>query len=149
MLTEGVTVEAALTPVGVEGLQVITSGPALPDPGVALSSPEMYALVQELKTRADLVILDSPSLIAVTDSLILASLADDVLLVVRAAWTSDESLKQARDIFDQADVHVLGIVLNRVKGDAQAAGFHRHYMKLHKNGRGARWPLRFPSLPMF
>lgn len=149
VLTEGVTVEAALAPTQIEGLQVITSGPALPDPGVALSSPEMYALVQELKKRADLVILDSPSLIAVTDSLLLAPLADDVLLVVRAAWTSGESLKQATDLLKQVDVHVMGIVLNQVKGDAQAAVYHRHYMKLRKNGRVNRWPLRFPSLPMF
>ena len=99
-------------------------------------------------------IFDSPSLIAVADSLLLASLADDVLLVVRAAWTGDESLKQATAIFDHANVDVLGIVLNQVKGDAQAAGFHRHYMKLRGNGRRGRRPLRlpslsFPSLPMF
>jgi len=147
VLTEDITLEAALTPTGVEGLQVITSGPALPDPGVALSSPEMYSLLQELKKRADLVILDSPSLIAVTDSLLLASLADDVLLVVRAAWTSGESLNRATDILKQIDAHVVGIVLNQVKGDAQAEGYHRHYMKLRENGRVRRWPLGFHSLP--
>jgi len=129
LLTGDGILDEALASTSIEGLCILASGPMLPDPGVALSSPAMNALVQELKKRADLVIFDSPSLLAVTDAILLASRVDAVLLVVDASRTSRQVVEQATDHLRRSDANVVGGVLNKVSGGGQVDRYLRHYSK--------------------
>ena len=75
--------EDTLQDTGVEGLQVIASGPAPPDPAELLNSERMRELIKQLSQVADLVIFDTPPCIPVTDAQVLAHRVDGVVLVHR------------------------------------------------------------------
>ena len=138
LITGGTTLKDTLASPSIEGLHVIASGPMLADPGVALSSPAMNSLVQELKKRVDLVIFDGPPVIAVTDPLLLAPLVDSVLLVVQENRTTGAAVRQAMDLLGQVDANVVGVVLNKVKADETARAYSRYYRKYVKNSRANR-----------
>jgi non-specific protein-tyrosine kinase len=129
VLTGDASLEEALLSTPVEGLRVMTSGSLDLELGLALSSPDMKRKVQELKQRADLVIFDSPSLLAVSDAMLLASLVDQVLLVVDVRRTSRAAVKQALERLSQVNTHIVGAVLNKVSGQTTGDRYLRHYRK--------------------
>ena len=97
-----------------DNLRVLTTGPLPPNPTELLGSLRMRAIVDRLKGEADLVILDSPPLQAVTDAAILSSFLDGTLFVVDAGRSRRRAVRLAREALDRADATVLGAVLNRV-----------------------------------
>lgn len=93
---------------------VITCGPLPPSPAEMFAS-DMYArLVQELKTKFDWVIIDSPPAAGLTDSVLLASRADMVLMVVRQGKTNRDVLRRALEAIGASGATILGAVLNDV-----------------------------------
>lgn len=97
---------------GVEGLQLLTSGPLPPNPADILSSQRMSALIGVLKARANYVLFDSPPVLAATDAALLGAKLDGVLLVVRAAHTRREHTIRAREALERVHVRILGAVLS-------------------------------------
>jgi Mrp family chromosome partitioning ATPase len=78
-----------------------------------LGSPAMQEVIRRLAGRADIVILDSPPVLPVADSVILAARATATLLVVQAGRTSVRSAQLAHEALARAQARPLGIVLNR------------------------------------
>jgi capsular exopolysaccharide synthesis family protein len=77
-----------------------------------LSDPLIFALLlEELKTRADMVLIDSVALLPVVDTLLLADHTDAALLVVRSDVTTRQALRQAHQRLQQADTRLIGSVL--------------------------------------
>ena len=107
------TLEEALAFTPSEGLRVMPSGSSPYDPIILLRSPNMKATVQELKKRADLVIFDSPPLLAVTDPMVLASLVDAAILVVDSRKSGRSTVKRAADTLKQAKLPHVGAVINK------------------------------------
>lgn len=101
-----------LHPTEVQGLLLLTSGPLPPRPADILGSRRMQAVIERLKGEADVVLFDTPPVIAVTDAAVLASKVDGTLLVVKANQTTRERAKQARQILDKVKAHIIGVVLN-------------------------------------
>jgi len=114
VLAGGATLEEALSATQVKGLQVITGGPVLRNVTEFLHSPKMNELVEQLKDRADLVIFDTPPLLAVTDPMLLAPLVDGALLVVDARRADRKAVTRGAEILQQAELAVAGTVLNKV-----------------------------------
>lgn len=106
------------------GVQVLTSGPLPPNPAELLGSPQMTALIEQLKRRFDLVLLDSPAYLAVTDAAILAPLADGVVLVVGRAQIRQEAVRTARQELVNINANLMGIVVNRAEQDRH---YHSYY----------------------
>lgn len=98
--------------VKVDNLSIIPCGPIPPNPSELLGSKAMKKLIEEAKAHFDMIIFDSPPVLAVTDSQILSNLVDGVLLVVRSKQTEKEMAIKARDLLKQAKANVLGVVLN-------------------------------------
>lgn len=96
----------------VPNLAVSPSGPTPPNPSELLSSDAMRRLLLEARARFDFVIIDSPPTLAVTDATLLGSMADGVLLCVRAGRVTREETKSCRDRLSLAGVRILGTVLN-------------------------------------
>jgi tyrosine-protein kinase len=109
----------------VEGVKVLTSGTLPLDPVEAVSSPHMKKLLAGLSQEADLVIIDSPPVLAVADATILAAGVDGVLLVLRAGHTGGRSARHAVEALRQARTQLLGAVLNAVPVRKRA--YHRYY----------------------
>ncbi|MBC8281959.1 MAG: polysaccharide biosynthesis tyrosine autokinase [Chloroflexi bacterium] len=118
-------IEEALHKTSVEGLQIITSGATPMDPTPLMQSSKMADVIKELVNQADIVVIDSPPLLNVTDTVLLAPSADGVLFVVDSYNTSRSTLRQAVETLQLADVTAVGAVLNKVASDSP--GYYRYY----------------------
>jgi capsular exopolysaccharide synthesis family protein len=110
-----------LKPTEVDGLDVLTSGPLPPNPAELLGSRRMRTLSEQLRQRADLVLLDAPPLVPVTDGAVLAPLADGVLLVLVAGRSRRDQATRAKEILSKVGVTLVGVVLTEVAPDATAS----------------------------
>jgi len=97
---------------GVPGLTLLASGPLPPRPADILGSRRMEAVIARLRAAADIVLFDTPPVIAVTDAAVLATRTDGVLLVFQAGKTSRERGRQARQILEKVKANIVGVVLN-------------------------------------
>jgi len=95
-------------------MDVIPSGVCPPLPADLLASDQMKEFVLLLRERYDYVIFDSPPALSVTDPLIVASLADGLVLVIRQGYCTRGMLARAGEIFRDVGVKVYGFVLNGV-----------------------------------
>ncbi|MGU3473433.1 CpsD/CapB family tyrosine-protein kinase [Paenibacillus sp. D51F] len=99
----------------VEQLDVLPSGPIPPNPSELLASQSMKSLLQELQAQYDIIIFDTPPLLAVTDSLIISSLCQGVILVVQAGKVKSELVRKAKSNLEHVQARILGVVLNNMK----------------------------------
>ncbi|MBT9152749.1 MAG: Tyrosine-protein kinase YwqD [Firmicutes bacterium] len=118
LLVQNAPSELALREVGVPNLRVVTSGPIPPNPSEVLGSLRMRELLATLAQSFDYIIMDTPPVLAVADSTILASLVDGVVLVVAAAEVSVDKVKKAKAQLDGVRAHLLGVVLNGFEHEA-------------------------------
>jgi non-specific protein-tyrosine kinase len=98
----------------VDGLFVLSAGPLPPNPAEMLGSQRMRALLDELAQQMDVVLVDSPPMLAVTDAAVLAHMVDGVLLVVDAGKTRRGAAQHAVESLRQMEGNLIGVVLNRV-----------------------------------
>ena len=102
-------------------LTVITSGPLPPNPAELLGSQRMRGVLERLALEAELIILDSPPLLAVTDSAVLSAMVDGTLLVIDSGRSRRRAVRAARQSLARAGANVLGVALNRVPRQAGAS----------------------------
>jgi polysaccharide biosynthesis transport protein len=115
-------------------LDVIGGGSPLADPAGLLSSERAGQVLQQLRDRYRLIVLDGPPIVPTSDSHVLAGLADGVLLVVRARQTKRELLKRALESLNANNL--LGVVLNDVNyRDTEYAYAYRYYQRECVGGR--------------
>jgi len=103
-------------------LRVLTTGPLPPNPAELLGSDRMRAQLEMLAKQADVVVIDSPPLLAVTDAAVLSSYVDGTLLVVDARHSRRRSVREARETLNRVGARVLGVVLNRAGSGRRAYG---------------------------
>lgn len=106
--TQGEAVQRAVAP----NLDLITTGMLPPNPGELLMSPTTLRLLQSLSTQYDLIVIDTPPVLAVSDTQVLAPHAGTVFLVARAEVTSLGELQESTKRLGQAGVSVNGVVFN-------------------------------------
>jgi polysaccharide biosynthesis transport protein len=111
--------------VGVDNLRVLPAGTIPPNPHELLASASMRALEREVVRRADLVIYDSPAVLAVPDALELGRQVDVAVLVGRAGATSRRQLSAAVERLGQVGTDVAGTVLNAI--DSKTDGYYYSY----------------------
>ena len=109
---------------GVEGLQLVSSGPLPPNPSELLGSRRMEEIIAALLERADVVLFDAPPVVAVTDAAVLATKVDGVLLVINAGGTKRDYARVAKARLEKVNANLLGAVLNNVRFDVS---LHRYY----------------------
>lgn len=117
VLKQEVPLEKALQATDIPAVQVLTSGPLPPNPAELLGAPRTAELIEQLAQRFDMVLLDTPALLAVTDAAVLAPAVDGVILVVRRAQTRQEAVRAARRQLANVKAKVVGIVINRAEHD--------------------------------
>lgn len=98
-----------------ENLVLMPSGPIPPNPSEMLSSKGFRELLNRCAEEYDLVIVDTPPILAVSDALIVSQSVDGAILVVDAQGTNRKAALQAKLALDQVKARLLGVVLNRVK----------------------------------
>ncbi|MEA5362343.1 polysaccharide biosynthesis tyrosine autokinase [Amycolatopsis sp., V23-08] len=130
-------------------LHVLTAGELPPNPSELLGSPAMDKVLKDLETRFDLVVIDSPPLLPVTDAALLAKRATGALLVTAVGRTRRDQVDRAARALSTIGARLIGIMLNRVPaGSAGAAGRYYRYLTPPKRSRFTRWlPEKRRDLP--
>lgn len=123
-------------PTEVENLYVLTTGPLPPNPSELLGSQRMQELVQRLQQEADLLIFDSPPVLAVTDAAVLARQLDGVLLVIDAGETRQPIAQRACEELTKVGARILGVALNKLT--AGRSGYYYYYYYYYSDGEGSQ-----------
>ena len=116
-----------LIPTSIPNLDAIPSGPVPPNPSELLGSGRMQRLLAALRKNYTHIMIDSPPATAVTDAVILAKLADAILLVVRAGDTPREIVKNGLTQFQSVNANVLGVILNGVDMGSDGYYYYQYY----------------------
>jgi capsular exopolysaccharide synthesis family protein len=113
-LAANIPLEDIIQPTEVPNLSIVLSGPIPPNPSELLASDRMKHLIAEIRAKFAYVIFDSPPVLAVTDAVVLASKADGVVLTVHGGQTPRELVQRAAERLRQANIPVLGALLNNL-----------------------------------
>ena len=107
--------DVAQTVEGVDNLRVVTSGPLPPNPAELLESPRVRHIFELAREGADLVIVDGPPLLLVTDGAIMAGYADASLLVCDSGTSRFGAVRRALETLERVGVRPVGVVINRLE----------------------------------
>lgn len=132
LATERAGIVEALHRSAIPNLSVLPAGEVVTNPSELLGSDRMAGVLHDCESRADVLVLDTPPALAVTDAAVLAPHVDGVVLVIRAGRTRPEWAQEARASFERIGVRVLGVVLN----DADLGDSYYHYYRRYTQRRG-------------
>jgi capsular exopolysaccharide synthesis family protein len=128
LVSDADAIAGALQDTSLPELRVMTSGPLPPNPSELLSSHRMQELLTRLEEHCDLVVIDSPPVLVVSDTAVLASRTAGVLLVFTSDKLRRDPARNTIAALHQVNALVLGVVLNRVTGSE-----HGYYYSYHKS----------------
>jgi tyrosine-protein kinase Etk/Wzc len=140
-LTEVIIGESSLDDVihetSVPNLSIVASGRFPPNPAELLGSAKMQEILHEAKARFDVVLLDSPPLLAVTDAAVLSTMVDGVVLVIRTERTKRDAVRRALGHVRSVRGRLLGVVLNDVdmRSGAYYGSYGHYYYSYYGNER--------------
>ena len=110
-----------------EDLDLITSGPIPPNPSELLSSKKMGQVMDSLAKQYEMIIMDSPPILSVTDAQLLSKQADGVIIVTDVENNNRDRLMEAKDLLEKADANIIGIVLNNRKINYRTSDNYYYY----------------------
>jgi capsular exopolysaccharide synthesis family protein len=130
---------AVIRKTSIENLWVISSGRVPSNPSELIGSAKMQRLMGQLSGQFDLVVCDAPSILVVTDPVLLATHVDTAVLVVSVNNARRETVQRAHKLLDAASVHIAGVVLNGL--EASRRHYYYYYYYYEDGGAGAwrRW----------
>ncbi|GLZ41882.1 polysaccharide biosynthesis tyrosine autokinase [Actinokineospora sp. NBRC 105648] len=141
-----IELDGALQRWGGGNLYVLTAGDTPPNPSEMLGAAVMSELIDQLRERFDLVIIDAPPLLPVTDAALLSTHAAGALLIAGAGKVHRDELRRSLRILDNAGARLLGVVLNLLPLSSRAAQGYYNYAA-DKPGSAARRLFRRPPDP--
>ncbi|MGL5820111.1 MAG: CpsD/CapB family tyrosine-protein kinase [Sarcina sp.] len=122
-----------------ENLDLLTSGKLPPNPSEMLGSQSMKLLLEQVREHYDYAILDTAPVLAVTDSQVLATRADGVILVVEANKTKREHLQHTKENLEKVGANIIGSILNSVtRTKKEEYGYYYYGENKKKKKKGKR-----------
>ena len=115
LIVDSVDIDRCVRDTDIGNLKVLPAGPIPPNPAALLASERMKSLVDELESRFDLVLIDTPPLFPVSDAAILNAYVNGSMLVVQAAVTKRRLVQRATRILGESKGRLLGVILNHVE----------------------------------
>jgi non-specific protein-tyrosine kinase len=124
-ISDGVVPEqpAPLQRTSVEGIQLLSAGPATSQPTNVLSTKHLADALTQLRQQADYVLCSAPPVLAVTDAALWASQVDGGVLLINAGNTRREHAQRAKTILEQVRARIVGAVLLNADKDAVLSGY--------------------------
>ena len=104
---------------------MLPCGPIPPNPSELLDSQPMQEFLPAIREAYDMVLIDAPPVLSVTDAVVLSPRVDGVILVAKAGETRIDVLKETREQLTRASARILGVVLNEV--DFSGDGYRYYY----------------------
>jgi len=119
----------------VDGLTVVTSGSLPPNPSELMGSQKLQTILGTMKNSADMILIDTPPTLTVTDASALAPSLDGILLVVRPGKTRISALRQTIEQLRQVNARILGVVLNDVAVSGKSYSYHYNYYQNYSENK--------------
>jgi len=121
----------------IPNLFYIPSGPIPPNPSELLGSNLFKNMMESLEARFDHIILDSPPVLGFADAIILSTSVNGVIVTVLAGKTPRETLQRTKEVLQQVNTKILGVVINRV--DIRRSDYGYYYYRYHSYyGKGGK-----------
>jgi capsular exopolysaccharide synthesis family protein len=127
---------ASLIQVAMPNLYVLPVGPLPPNPAELLGSPKMKQAVETLSANFDYIVIDSPPVSSFADSLILSSLVEGVIIVVKAGTTPREMAQRTKAHLQSVGAKILGVVVNQIKLQPHDYYYSSTYYSRYYYGNG-------------
>jgi tyrosine-protein kinase Etk/Wzc len=122
-----VLLDEIIKPTDIDNLSFITTGTIPPNPAEMLDSDQMRNLLAKFRNEYDMVVIDSPPIIAVTDSEILSNMVDGTLIVVSADTTEIDLMERAVELIKRENSQFLGTVLNNFSYKSGYGSYYKYY----------------------
>lgn len=135
VLREGLDPKSVIRPTRIENLWIISSGRVPPNPSELIGSDHMAALMGQLGDEFDLVICDAPSVLVVTDPVLLATHVDTCMMVVSTNNARRETVVRAKKLLTTAQVDVAGVVVNGLETTRRHYYYYYYYYDDGSEGR--------------
>jgi capsular exopolysaccharide synthesis family protein len=131
LLTNKVDVDKMLTYPGIDNLNILLAGTIPNLPSELLSSKEMDGLLETLKSKYDIIVIDSPPVLAVADPIILARRADAVILVYKVGKTARNAIMRAKVQLEAVNAPFKGIILNNISREVELGSTYYYHYKYY------------------
>lgn len=115
-----------------KGLSVITRGKIPPNPSELLNSQKNKKLIEKLKNDYNLVIFDGAPITGLSDSILMAPMVDEVLLVCRDSYTPALALESTRQALVKVNANIAGVVFNNVDKAGKSYGYYNYSYKYYE-----------------
>lgn len=126
-VTPQLILDGAVQPTQTEGLSAIACGDTPPNPAELLGSRRMREILAKLEEQSDVIVLDTPPILSVTDAAVLSNLADGVILVVKIGQTHRGALERAVEQLRQVNARLLGVVVNDINMRRSRYYYYKNY----------------------
>ena len=120
-------INSIIRPTKIENLFVVTAGSLPPNPSELLGSDRMSALVDQLEHEWDMVLFDSPPIVAVTDASMISGEIDAIAMVVKAGSTDRSAVDRALDTIKNVKAPLIGVILNGANPETLAGKYSYYY----------------------
>ena len=134
-LSQNAELDGLIQKLKIPNLSLLACGPIPPNPAELLSSDRMKELMRLVTERYDHVLIDSPPLLYVTDSVILSTLVEGVILVVHGGRSTRDGVRQSRNMLTNVGAKIFGVVLNNVSSRNLSASDLTYYPYNSDNSR--------------
>jgi len=129
------SLDISIKPTLVPNLFVMPSGPNPPNPAELLTSNKNRQLLEELKARFDRIIIDSPPVLTVADTAILANIVDGTIDVIRAGFLNIDVILKGRQRLNETKTKIIGVILNNVNVKREDTYYYYHYYYSEEKGK--------------
>jgi capsular exopolysaccharide synthesis family protein len=119
----------------IDNLYLMPCGTLPPNPSELLGSKAMKQCIGELKEQFDIILFDSPPIMAVTDAAVLSSEMDGIILVVKAGQTDRNAMLRSYEILRNIPNHILGALLNVVNVEGVYGSYYYYYYHYYYYGK--------------
>lgn len=134
ILAQHLELEKVVKKSQIAGLDILTSGPKPPNPSEILGCNTMRGFIEDLSNKYDKILIDSPPIGVVTDGAVLATVVDGTILVVLAGKTHIEEAQRAKQILQNVNANILGVLLNKVP--VGGGSYYNYYLDENEKDYG-------------
>jgi len=137
VLLGSVSLKDAVHELAVPNLSLLCCGTLPPNPSELLGSEAMKKLIEQLKEVYDVILFDSPPVVAVTDAAVLSTQIDGTILIISSRETTRNAENRAKALLNNVQAQILGAVLNNVKVEGRYGSYYYYYYYHYYGPRGS------------
>ncbi|MBI5403778.1 MAG: polysaccharide biosynthesis tyrosine autokinase [Ignavibacteriae bacterium] len=128
VLAEGMSLEKAIISSNIKGFDLLLSGPVAPDSSRLIESLKTKNLIHKLKEMYDMVIIDTPPLMIVSDAIIIGQSVDGIIHIIEYGRTTNEMVEHAYGLMTRSGLNIIGGILNKFR----VHGYHYYSYYYYK-----------------